>query len=157
MITTLPGPKDSSVQVKYCSTCGCWRVPRVSHCGVCDNCVELHDHHCVWLNNCIGRRNYRYFIAFVATTSALALYTMALSIYYMVKSWKLSGETFARSLKSTPVGMILTIVSALGSLYPLLLLCAHTYFMCMGRSTHEFVRIFKNYLLDFISSTNRVH
>lgn len=79
MVTTLPGhPFDGhhNVQVKYCATCGIWRTPRISHCAVCDNCVgklnhshlvllinnvslELHDHHCIWLNNCIGRRNYR--------------------------------------------------------------------------------------------------
>jgi palmitoyltransferase ZDHHC9/14/18 len=33
------------------------RLPKVSHCKVCNNCVRGFDHHCDILNNCIGIRN----------------------------------------------------------------------------------------------------
>ena len=37
-------------------------------------CVARHDHHCAWLNNCVGLKNLRYFMAFMITNLVVCLY-----------------------------------------------------------------------------------
>jgi hypothetical protein len=49
----------------YCSLCRVSQPPRAYHCKDCGRCVTLRDHHCVWLDNCIGERNSGAFVAFL--------------------------------------------------------------------------------------------
>ena len=57
-------------------------VPRTSkHCGRCNKCVVGFDHHCKWLNNCIGVLNYRLFFTFMTTTWGALVLQLVLSIY----------------------------------------------------------------------------
>jgi len=35
------------------------------HCYICDQCVERFDHHCQWVNNCIGIANHSYFYLYI--------------------------------------------------------------------------------------------
>ena len=73
---------------KYCGTCGIIRPIRSTHCGDCNNCVERLDHHCPWVGNCVGKRNYKYFLGFIIAVNILTDYLIAFSIVYMVKKIK---------------------------------------------------------------------
>ena len=35
------------------------------HCDICGVCIKQYDHHCTWINNCVGKRNLARFIFFL--------------------------------------------------------------------------------------------
>jgi len=45
----------------YCNICSAYVQVKTKHCGPCNRCCEEFDHHCKWLNNCIGTINYKNF------------------------------------------------------------------------------------------------
>mmetsp|Transcript_5066 Transcript_5066/g.4999 ORF Transcript_5066/g.4999 Transcript_5066/m.4999 type:complete len:303 (+) Transcript_5066:671-1579(+) len=54
--------------IQICPECIIKRPPRSRHCQTCDTCVEKFDHHCPWINNCIGARNLGLFYLFLIMT-----------------------------------------------------------------------------------------
>jgi hypothetical protein len=69
--------EDEAKAAIVCSKCGLERDhSRIHHCSRCGRCVEFMDHHCGFTDNCIGKRNSRYFIQFTAWASILLIFGM---------------------------------------------------------------------------------
>ena len=52
---------------EMCPDCEVLRTPRSKHCAICNRCVERFDHHCPWINNCVGIHNHNTFLVFIVT------------------------------------------------------------------------------------------
>ncbi|KAK8793389.1 hypothetical protein WA158_004748 [Blastocystis sp. Blastoise] len=74
----------SSSVVRHCFYCNIDKFPRIHHCSVCNMCVTNMDHHCVWLCNCIGHYNKKFFnlFLFYATLGSLFFFLFASQIVY---------------------------------------------------------------------------
>jgi len=50
------------------------------HCIICNVCVDRFDHHCYWINNCIGKNNINYFVCFVILIALNLIFNLVLAI-----------------------------------------------------------------------------
>ncbi len=58
-------------EARTCTTCNLPRPSRAKHCPACGVCVARFDHHCMWINGCVGARNLRWFLLFLGANVLL--------------------------------------------------------------------------------------
>jgi palmitoyltransferase ZDHHC9/14/18 len=146
---------------KFCDSCKIWRPLRTHHCKDCDGCVETHDHHCGWLNNCVGRRNYLYFFAFITEACLMCLLLIAFSVLHLARlagqqqdtptTWAFQPSAIRSTLTmvqkpgqdyittNARVALAMIVYGCLAAIFPICLFGYHLFLMARGETTREYV------------------
>ena len=126
-------------RLNYCYSCYLYRPPRTSHCAVCDNCVERFDHHCLWLGNCIGKKNYKYFYTLLGSLNINAIFQIIFCVYVLtievkkIKNKENKGYTFIIIIGFIILYNLLFLIIFIGKLFIL-----HTYLVFKGLTFYEY-------------------
>ncbi|KAG8853134.1 Palmitoyltransferase [Tulasnella sp. 330] len=122
---------------RYCRTCDCYKPPRAHHCKECKQCVLRMDHHCPWVNNCVGHFNYGYFIRFLLWVDISCVYHLAMVTKRVLDAMNATVYTRDPTTKD-----VLFIVFNYSACAPVLLCVGifsiyHFYCVCINSTTIE--------------------
>jgi palmitoyltransferase ZDHHC4 len=152
----------STPTVPPCRTCDRPKPARSKHCSLCGACIAKADHHCIWLNACVGRNNYALFLLLLFSLGVLAFYGAYLAYVILnhdlqsglvpaaltrgsgtSKRWStgltwtrwidLWGWALHRQMRIGAVGLLAVLAGPL----PVGLLVYHLYLIWAGMTTNE--------------------
>ncbi|KAJ5105656.1 hypothetical protein NUU61_003003 [Penicillium alfredii] len=135
-----------------CPTCDFLKPARSKHCSFCRACISRHDHHCVWLMNCVGANNYVYFLSLLLSLSVLLSYGSIMGHFLLHQTRDELVPVNMRAAKqnwTTYLNIWSVVIAAdprVGGIFLLMLMTAplavaflayHTYLIWAGMTTNE--------------------
>ena len=121
---------------RMCGICNAAKPPRTHHCSTCKRCFLKMDHHCVWLDNCVGYGNYKFFFCLLFWATFMCGFIFGATLEVLIQQLvydELEGVSV--------VWLIMTILSFALGLSTLMLLGYHTYLISRGMTTIEHMEI----------------
>ena len=134
---------NREIQWKICKYCNEIKPLRTHHCSLCGVCVIKMDHHCPWINNCIGQNNQRYFLLFLFHSFCYTFLatTLTLPILFFHKKFNQNYESDVIISKNTLNMKEIRYISILGitSLLVEIFFAGWNWFLALnGNTTLEF-------------------
>jgi len=100
--------------------------------------VAVFDHHCKWLNNCIGSLNYKSFFLLVLIYEFQLLFTITTGLFIAVQSF-LQEDDRALTHSSKVISIAFVVLQIVKFIGLLQLLAWHLWFLREGITTYEYV------------------
>lgn len=135
---------------------------RARHCRECGRCVRRYDHHCPWLENCVGERNHPLFVAYLALQLLVLLWGVYLA-WWVPREWGRAGgpergrlgpcpcpcparrsglrffQPWGQWLRASGLLFATFVLLSLFSAVAALLLASHLYLVASNTTTWEFI------------------
>ncbi|XP_043698857.1 probable protein S-acyltransferase 16 [Telopea speciosissima] len=128
--------KRKGGDLRYCQKCSLFKPPRAHHCRICRRCVLRMDHHCIWINNCVGHANYKVFFVFVTYAVSSCIHSLALligNVTYDAQKDEQQSEGSLRTAYIISVVLLVPLTMALS-----ILLGWHIYLILHNKTTIEY-------------------
>ncbi|KAF9178507.1 palmitoyltransferase for Vac8p [Haplosporangium sp. Z 11] len=134
---------------RWCDICKIVKPDRCHHCSECDTCVLRMDHHCPWVNGCIGYDNHKFFYLFILYASILAVWIVATMVPLLTMAIQHcdlngpqgllgEGDNYQQAHCIFDIQWaIITIISFLLALLIVSFTMAHTIYILKNRTTIE--------------------
>lgn len=128
-------------KTRLCGTCKIAKPFRSAHCADCDNCVMRFDHHCPWLGNCVGKRNYIFFYFFLLCLNITLFLVGGFAITHItvlfIENDNDGNNNVALNLCDCVVSLFVILFILLEMLFVTGLLFYHTYLVVTNMTTKE--------------------
>eukprot|EP00002_Diphylleia_rotans_P016689 TRINITY_DN3247_c0_g1_i2.p1 TRINITY_DN3247_c0_g1~~TRINITY_DN3247_c0_g1_i2.p1 ORF type:complete len:285 (-),score=42.44 TRINITY_DN3247_c0_g1_i2:154-1008(-) len=155
-------PSRPTEPLRFCSKCDHYRPARAHHCRICKCCILKMDHHCPWINNCVGMKNQKFFVLFlifaiIASCHAL-LIIMARIIFHFSKKEDSDDSPFSPMDVFCMISTFLIVAPILAGIITLLgwqiyLISKNVStieYYDMQRMIQEYGKVFRHSTLTFI-------
>ncbi|XP_063792515.1 palmitoyltransferase ZDHHC12 isoform X2 [Pseudophryne corroboree] len=141
--------KPSPVRMRRCGYC-LLKPMRARHCKSCQRCVRRYDHHCPWIENCVGEKNHRVFILYLTVQLMVLFWAFCLAWSGFQSDFSWSGWLRVNVF----LLLAFMLISILTMVVCLLLVC-HLYLISCNSTTWEFMSYHRiAYLKQCDSDTN---
>ncbi|XP_063172316.1 palmitoyltransferase ZDHHC12 [Candoia aspera] len=127
-------PQVPNVRLRRCGYCMVKQPLRAKHCQACQHCVHRFDHHCPWIENCIGERNHPLFVLYLGVQLGVLLWALQVAwsgLNFQQFSWAWLQRNLVLLLSFLLI-IVCTVVA-------MLLLASHLYLVSCNTTTWEFM------------------
>ncbi|KAK5699629.1 palmitoyltransferase akr1 [Elasticomyces elasticus] len=134
-------------EAHFCTSCMIRKALRSKHCRRCGRCVAREDHHCPWVDNCVGVNNHKHFILYVIFLIAGIGFLIRLTIAYIdilpeptTYQCTFLDDTLCAQFSKDPLTIITNAWGSLQLTWTFMLLFVHLSQVARNITTYETMR-----------------